>query len=326
LIKKLQNFCFRHKLFLPNQSLVVGFSGGPDSTALVLFLNHLKKSWKLKIFLLHINYGLRGKASLADEKFCFKMAKKLALPIKLVTYKSFSTGGSANLEERLRDFRYSELEKEREKRKADWIAVGHTLDDSAETFLFNLIRGAGLRGLVALRAKNGKIIRPLLGVRKKEILAFLKEKKQSFRLDKSNQSLKFSRNRIRLQLLPELEKKYNPQIKKRLVDLQEHLLDVEEWLERETKKLFLELVRKENWGWSMERKSYENLSRAERKSLFRLIMFNLQGNLKNISANAFWELEKMILSNKSKNQEIFLKKTRIYRQGEKIIFSIKEEE
>lgn len=319
MIKKIQNFCFKNKLFSPDQSLVVGFSGGPDSTALVCFLNSLKKSWRLKIQLVHINYCLRGEDSKKDEEFCLQLAEEFSLPIKVVPYQE-EKKTSANLEERLRDFRYAVFEKERKEKNFDWIVVGHTLDDGAETFLFNLMRGAGLKGLSSLKPKNGRIIRPFLGLEKKELLAFLKKQKQTFRLDKSNQELKFTRNRIRKNLLPFLEKEYNPKIKERLADLQEHLSDVEDWLEKETEKTFQSLAKKQKTGWKIDVQEYLSLPRALRKNLFRLIIKRLQGSLRNVSAGSFWELEKVAFSQKSKRQTICLGKIKISKKLKELFF------
>lgn len=319
MIKKIQNFCFKNKLFYPNQSLVVGFSGGPDSTALVIFLNYLKKSWRLKIQLMHINYGLRGKDSVLDEKFCIKLAKKFNLPLKVVAYKK-NKKFSHNLEEAFRDFRYLELEKERKAKNFDWIAVGHTLDDQIETFFLNLLRGSGLGGLVALKPKNGKIIRPFLGTEKVEILNFLKEQKQFYRLDKSNFNQDFTRNRIRGSLLPLLQKEYNPQVKSCLADLSEHLRDILIWMEVETEKIFQELVKKEKSTYILNQKCYCDLPRSLRKSLFRLLIKKTKGDLRDISANFFWEFEKVAFSQKSKSKKIVKKNLEIYQRKKQFIF------
>lgn len=319
MIKKIQNFCFKNQIFSPGQSLVVGFSGGPDSTMLVYFLNQLKKKWRLKIKLVHINYGLRGKDSERDAQFCSELARKFNLPLEIIVYQE-NKDKSKNLEEKLRNFRYLVFEKIREKESFDWIVVGHTLDDKVETFLFNLLRGSGLRGLVALKVKSGKIIRPLLGLKKKEILTFLKEKKQKYRLDKSNQDQKFTRNRIRKYLLPKLEKEYNPQIKNSLANLSEHLQDVFLWQEEETEKCFLKLVRKEKNELILEVKKYLELSRGLQKNIFRRILLELKGDLKNVSANFFWELEKIVFSQKSKKQSIIIGKIKIEKKRNCLVF------
>ena len=235
--------------------MVVGFSGGPDSTMLVWFLNQLKKSWRLKLQLVHINYGLREKESDEDQIFCQNLAKKLDLPLQVVQYKKKKKKG--NLEEQLRDFRYQAFEKIRKKRGYDWIVVGHTLDDQAETFLFNLMRGASFRGLAALRPKNNRIIRPLLNIEKKEILLFLKKQKQKFCLDRTNKELIYTRNKIRQKLLPLMEKEFNPQIKHRLADLNEHLADLGDWLAEEGKKTyFSQIKRKALDEWEIENVIY----------------------------------------------------------------------
>lgn len=273
--------------------------------------------------MVHINYGLRGKDSEKDQAFCLKLSEKFSLPIKVVAYQE-KEGGSSNLEEKMRDFRYAVFEKERKGGDFDWIAVGHTQDDQAETFLFNLMRGAGADGLISLKSKNGRIIRPLLSLEKKEILIFLKSQKQLFRLDKSNQDSRFMRNKIRKSLLPLLEKEYNPKIKNRLADLNEHLSDAVSWLEEETEKTFQTLVKEQKNGWVIDCQKYSELPRALRKSLFRLMIKKIQGSLKNISANSFWEIEKIVFSQKAKKQEIKLAKVSIKKQFDGLVFEKKQ--
>lgn len=122
------------------------------------------------------------------------------------------TGG--NLEERLRTIRYAFFEKLRKQKKFSSIVVAHHQDDQAETFLLRLLRGAGMSGLSAMRPKNGTVIRPLLECSRHDIRQYLKERGIQAREDKSNQDPKFLRNRIRHELLPLLEKKFQPNIKK----------------------------------------------------------------------------------------------------------------
>ncbi len=209
-LKNIQNFSSRNKLWEPGNSIIIGVSGGPDSTCLLQVLASIgaKYQWKLRIA--HVNYRLRGKESDADEAFVRKLSEKYSIPLS-VTHPNVSKR-TANLEEKLRDIRYRFFESLRKRHRFHFIAVGHTLDDQAETVLFRLIRGAGPRGLSAMLPKNGFLIRPLLETPRANILKYLEEQGLPYRTDQSNTDPKFTRNRIRNELLPLLET-FNPKIR-----------------------------------------------------------------------------------------------------------------
>jgi tRNA(Ile)-lysidine synthase len=205
LVKKIQENIFRRELFKRGIKIVIGVSGGPDSVCLLDILCRLRKKYDLEIIIAHINYNLRGKDSKKDEQFVKNLAKKYDLPIEIIQNTKYLTR-DANLEEKLRDFRYSFFEKVRKQYKANLIAVGHNLNDQAETVLMRILRGTGLRGLGAIKFKNDKIIRPLLNIPRKEILDYLRKNNIPCRIDKTNLGFNFTRNKIRNKLLPYLEK------------------------------------------------------------------------------------------------------------------------
>jgi tRNA(Ile)-lysidine synthase len=125
---------------------------------------------------------------------------------------------SSNLEEKLRDIRYHFLEDLRKKEGATLVAVAHHEDDQAETFLLRLLRGSGMAGLSAMRPKHGQVVRPLINTGRQDILRYLKERNIAYRTDGSNTDTKFLRNRLRHELLPLLEKEYQPKVRKILAD------------------------------------------------------------------------------------------------------------
>ena len=210
LIKKVQNSIFFNSLFRRGVKIVVGVSGGPDSTSLIDIFGKLQKKYALELLIVHINYGLRGADSDRDEKFVKALSEKYKPPLFILRPKINKLNNS---EEKLRDVRYAFFEKIRTEKKFDLIAVAHNADDQAETVLMRLIRGTGLAGLSAMQAKNGKIIRPLLGITRKEIIAYLKLNKLTYRIDKTNQQSIYLRNKIRNKLIPYLEKNFNPKVK-----------------------------------------------------------------------------------------------------------------
>lgn len=316
-VKKIKTFAFHNNLFSKGERVLIGISGGPDSVCLSRVLLELKEAYELELALMHVNYGLRGSDSDKDEGFVRAFAKENKLPLEVVYYQKDEKLG--NLEEDMRNFRYIHFEKFAKKEGFDKIALAHNCDDQVETFLMNLFRGSGTAGLSAMRVKRSGIVRPLLFVSKEEILDFLDDKKQAFRIDKSNEDQKYTRNRIRASLLPIL-KEYNPQIKSRIFQLTENLQDEFEIVEEIVEKKYNDIVKKEGEQYSISVTNFLSLSVGLRKLLFRRILHSIKGDLRNVSANNFFEFSKILKSEKSKNQQYFISNVEISRKGDRIIF------
>ncbi len=320
-IKRFQNFIFQKKLFKRGDKIIVGISGGPDSTFLTLALNEIKDSYDLRLILVHINYELRGEDSAEDEQFVRRLSGKLKLPLRVEYYQKRKEQ-KGNLEEAMRNFRYDFFEQERKKEKFNWVAVGHTLDDQVETFFMNLFRGSGIEGLNSLREKRDKIIRPLIGFEKRELIKQLKKEKQEYRIDKSNQDKKLFRNSIRLELIPLIEKKYNPQVKKRIASLTNQLNGIEQLIKIKAEKEYRQIINKKT-----EKTLELNLNEFKIKSeviqgeIFRKIIMELKGDMRNVSYNNFLEFKKIVISHKAKRQKIIMGKLLINRIGDRVVFN-----
>ena len=214
-LKRVLNTVTAYELWQKNDSFIVAVSGGPDSLCLLDVLYLLSKKYAFTLHVAHVNYHLRGTDSDLDEACVRERTHSYGLSLTVLSPKK-TTGG--NLEEKLRDIRYHFFEKLRAKKNASLIAVAHHEDDQAETFLLRLLRGSGLTGLSAMRPKHGYVIRPLIAMNRTDILRYLKERRLSYRTDHSNTDPHFFRNRLRNELLPLLEKKYQPRIRKILAD------------------------------------------------------------------------------------------------------------
>jgi tRNA(Ile)-lysidine synthase len=188
-----------------NTKVVVAFSGGPDSVYLLYKLNELNHC---KIILAHLNHKLRGKDSDKDEEFSVKAAERFNLQIETDSFdiKNYAKKNSLNLEEACRIKRYEFLRKVKNKYNAEFIITAHHANDNLETFLLNFLRGTGFEGLKSIKLLNNDILRPLLYTSKKEILEFLDNNKIKYRTDKSNYDITIKRNKLRNDIIPELEK------------------------------------------------------------------------------------------------------------------------
>ncbi|MCQ2243885.1 MAG: tRNA lysidine(34) synthetase TilS [Bacteroidaceae bacterium] len=189
--------------------LLVALSGGADSVYLLLSL--LQSCGKDRIEAVHCNFHLRGDESDRDEQFCRELCERKGVKLHVAHFdtKKYAADRKISIELAARELRYDYFEKLRTDLGADYIAVAHHKDDQVETVLHNLIRGTGARGLCGMRAQNGYIIRPLLGVSRAEIEAELAEWGEGYVTDSTNLEDEATRNKIRHHIVP-LLKEINP--------------------------------------------------------------------------------------------------------------------
>ena len=211
----------KYNLIENDDIIVVGFSGGPDSVFLVEILKKLKNFINFKIYLVHINHLLRGEDADSDENFSFEYAKKnnLEIFIKRIPVKEIAKEVGKTLEEVGREERYKFFSEIYEKVGATKIATAHNKDDQIETFLFRLIRGTSLQGLEGIKIKNNNVIRPISEIYKKDILEYLNKNEIQYKIDKTNFENEFTRNSIRLDLIPFIEERYNIKFKDKIFSL-----------------------------------------------------------------------------------------------------------
>jgi len=197
----------RHGLCPAGSRLLVALSGGSDSVALVLLLQELAEQGAFSVVsLAHLNHRLRCTAK-RDEQFCRDFAARIGLPIAVesIDVVAYAHTQRLSIEEAARRVRYDFLHRIAESSSAERIAVGHTRDDQAETFLLKLIRGAGLTGLGGIYPRRGIVVRPLLDVSRADLRRYLESRGQSWVDDETNEDLANPRNRIRHKVLPELD-------------------------------------------------------------------------------------------------------------------------
>jgi len=307
LIKKIQNHIFTNALFEQGAKIVLGVSGGPDSTCLLDFFYKLQKKYKLELIIAHVNYNLRGKDSEKDEEFVKELAKKYNLPLEILK----ANVGKNKSEEKLRDIRYTFFEQVRERKKFDLIAVAHNADDQAETVLMRLIRGSSMLGLSAMRFKNNKIIRPLLNTTRKEIIAYLKSNKLSYRIDKTNRESIYLRNKIRNKLIPYLEKNYNPNVKQVLAKSAKTFGEDYAVIEELTEKAWLE-------NKTLSAKKILMLPVAIQKRILQRALSQRMPKNSPENFNQIEEILKALKSTKNKNQVVSGAGLKMTRYGDKI--------
>lgn len=225
----------RHELADRGSHVVVALSGGPDSVALAHVLKGLADSGELALVgLAHFNHQLRDAAG-RDEAFCRELAERLALPIEIgsADVRAIAAAERTSIEDAARDARYLFLERAADGLSADRIAVGHTRDDQAETFLLRVLRGAGPRGLAGIYPRAGRVIRPLIDTTHADILEYLTAHGLACCEDETNRDLANPRNRIRHDLIPYLRRHLSPDVVSVLAREAAIARDDAEWLEQE---------------------------------------------------------------------------------------------
>ncbi len=222
---------FSEPFFKRGETVLVGFSGGADSVCLLHFLNFLAQKKRFELVAVHVNHGLRGAAANADEKFCRTLCKRLEIPFltQKKAVRALAKKLNLSVEHAARKARYEAFASVAKKIGATKITLGHHLDDQAETVLLNLLRGTraeGLCGIPVRRAlnKNVEIVRPLLCITRAEVELYLKENDLPHVTDQTNFDDAYTRNWIRHELLPMMEKK-QPRVREHLAGMAAQLTE-----------------------------------------------------------------------------------------------------
>ena len=216
ILKKTVN---KYSLLEKGDKVLIGFSGGPDSVFLFYCLNFLKEEYDLELEIVYINHQLRDDVN-EDINFIKDFSNKndVKFHIKDINIREISKEKKISEEEAGREGRYEIFGKLLEERNFDKIATGHNLDDNVETFIFRLLRGTSLKGLKGIPVKRGNIIRPLLFLEKEKIVESLDKSKNTYRLDSTNQEVKYTRNKIRNLIFP-LFDEINPLFREKIQKL-----------------------------------------------------------------------------------------------------------
>lgn len=230
-----------------DETVVVAVSGGPDSVALLHLLFRLSEEFILRLHVAHLNHMLRGELGARDARFVVELARTLGLPCTCEerdVHAFQRTSANSSVEDAARQVRYRFLNETADRVGASRIALGHMADDQAETVLLHLVRGTGLSGLRGMLPVRGRIIRPVLTVRRDEIEEFLRVEGIEYCSDETNESRQFARNKIRAEVIPLLQREFNPRVVDSINRTAQVVRSAEEWAESELDRLFGGLVSK----------------------------------------------------------------------------------
>lgn len=245
-LRKIQETIGRYQMFHRGDRVVVAVSGGPDSMALLGALHHLKSRYGLDLWAAHYNHRIRGSEADDEAEFVRRQTQRIGIPLVAQADDGFLERPQGNLEESARERRYSFLEKAAANVGAQRVALGHTANDQVETFFLRLFRGAGTKGLGSIPPVRGDLfIRPLIEIKRSDVLDFLHSRSIPWVEDSSNQKTTFLRNKIRLRLFPELINLFGAGLIKKIGSATNLLRDDEEYLEEVSLRKYRELRSKD---------------------------------------------------------------------------------
>lgn len=237
---KVLNFIRKNNLITPKDKVLVALSGGPDSICLLDILLELKEILDIDIAVAHVNHLLRGQESDSDENFTKKLCEKINVKYycKRVDINKISKEKNISHELAGREERYSFFSEICKNYGYNKIAIAHNLNDNAETVLMRLMRGTGLDGLIGIKSKRDNIIRPIMCLNRKEIESYINKKELQTCLDKSNLERDYTRNKIRLDLIPYMQENFNKDLINS-INRMSKILDIDnDYIEQEVQKKF----------------------------------------------------------------------------------------
>ncbi len=287
ILKLVENTILKYNMLKPNDAVLIGVSGGPDSVALLDILIQFKKEFSLSLGIAHLNHGLRGKAADRDEAFVTALARKLDIPCycEKINVKACRKQFKLSLEHTARRVRYSFFLRTSACHGYGKIALGHQKDDNAEMILMALCRGSGPLGISGIPPiRDGVIIRPLIELPRSDLQKYLTEKGLTYVVDQSNFNTDYVRNRIRSQLLPLLRNGYNPKITESLNRLSGILRSEEEWIEEVLRPVFEKAVLyREKDALILSIARLGRIHPAAKRRVLRMAISQIKGNLKRIT-------------------------------------------
>jgi tRNA(Ile)-lysidine synthase len=304
-------------LFQKGDKICVAYSGGRDSTALLSLLLEIQRDWDISLYLGHFNHGIRASSD-DDERFVRKIAssQKIPLFVESVDVPSYAKRNRLNLEESGRLLRYEFLDRIAETIGEAKIATGHTMSDQAETFFLRLIRGSGSRGLAGIYPViDSRVIRPLLRIEREEIEDYLKKKRLEYCIDESNFDPSFMRNRIRIDLIPYLQKNFDPKIVPRLGKLTSLLMEEDSLLDSLSADKTRDVLLERDDRVALDIKKLLGLPLAIQRRVVRHFIHALKGDLRRIS---FEDVEKILKLDEGK--EFSLKGSLVLKREQGLIF------
>lgn len=286
MLEKIRRYVEKWHMIENGDKIIVGVSGGADSICLLFVLIQLQKEIPFELVCVHVNHGLRGIDADADEMYVKKMCEKHCVPCEI--YREdvalIAKKRKQSLEEAGREVRREAFVKTLKRYGGTKIALAHHQNDNAETFLMNVARGAGLKGLGGIRPVNGNVIRPLLAVERGEVEKYLEEEGIAFCVDETNKSDAYMRNRIRNHILPYFEEQVNKRTVTHINETMERLREIEGFLEEQTEISWRQCARTEETGTVILQAEFQQIPHVIQSFVLKKVLWEVCRREKDIEA------------------------------------------
>ncbi len=314
----------KYNLIQSGDSIVIGVSGGPDSICLLTVLNNLKEKLNFKIYVAHINHMIRKEAD-EETKYVQDFCKKIKVECftKRVDVLSIAKEKKQGTEETGRKIRYEFFEDILQKTNSNKIATAHNNNDKVETIIMNVLRGSaasGLKGIEPIR--DGKFIRPLIEIERKEIEDYCLKNNLNPKIDKSNNENEYTRNKIRNIVIPYIKDEFNPNILKTINRLSEVITEENEYLEKITKKAFDEIfIECDKESIVLNLKKFNNLDLVIKRRLILYTINKLLASIEGIEKINIDDIVKLCNNNIGNKYIMPTKKIKVLVKKGKIFFT-----
>jgi len=284
--QKVSTYMKKHHMLNEQDRVIAGVSGGADSVCLLFMLIEMQKEAGFSLTAVHVNHGLRGEDAFRDEAYVRRICEEQ--DIELVVFhediKCFAKEHGFTEEEAGRELRRQRFLQILEEKKGTKIALAHHKNDNVETFLWNLCRGTGLKGMGGILPVTGVWIRPLLCLDRKEIENYLEERNISYCIDETNYENNYTRNKIRNQVIPYLEENVNAQSMNHMAEVIEKMRALSEYVDAEVEKYKSSCVLTEKGRWILRKNELEKVPEIFRKNIIHGLLADVSGQRKDIES------------------------------------------
>lgn len=262
----------KYKLIEDGDKIVLGLSGGPDSVCLLHILYRLKEKLDIEVYAAHLNHQIRGIEAQKDALYITQLCENLGVTsfVKSIDVPKYCKENGLSVEEGARKLRYEMFEEIKQKTKSNKIAIGHNLNDQAETILMRIMRGTGLQGLRGIEyIRDNNIIRPILDIDRKDIEAYCEEYELNPRIDHTNLETIYTRNKIRLELIPYMKDNFNPNVIESIVRMSNSLKTDSDYIQEESEIKFKEVSNLQENACEIDIQKYSKLHNAIKVRVLR---------------------------------------------------------
>lgn len=295
MLERVRNYIEKWHMLKREDGVIVGVSGGADSICLLWILSKLQKDIGFRMIAVHVNHGIRGKEADEDEAYVKRICKELGVTCEsyFADVELIAKNRKQSTEEAGREVRRAFFEQVLQESHGTKIALAHHQNDSVETFLINLARGTGLKGLGGIAPVNGNVIRPLLCLKREEIESFLEKEGISYCVDATNQSDAYTRNRIRNHVLPYLQEEINPKVVEHMNETMEQIRAVQEFLEEQLQEYCKVSVMEAERGSIILADAYQQVPEAIKPLLLKKVLTEVCGKEKDLESVHVKQLQEL---------------------------------